>query len=531
MNKKICILLALLVCVLGGCKINENDEEKLPGDKFWYQGSAASVESFTLSIYSQFRDAMMMKSGVVMCAGDLRCAPVINTSSTTEKNPTKSNGWINCLRLNDLSSLRDNSATDSWYCGNIIDWSYFYTVIQSCNILIKEIEKVPNLSATEVSRYKAEAVFMRNLTYFYLVRLFKDVPYFTNAYNEAPLPRTDMVTVLTNCLVELQTLLDQDSSAQILPWSYMIVSKKGVRANRGSVLALMMHMNLWLVQFDSSQKTKYYQNVVKLGDQLINKNGGAYELLSLEQTSEIFKGGSAEGLFEIAQNISYNEVFNQSVVFSNCAVYSCFTGKSSPSFYYSNAFLRKIYPLEDEGIGGGGHAYEYAEETDGRATAWFTDVDAGNTSALGYNEVTKFMNVDTYSGSSVTSASGNQIIFRLADAILMYAEALVASGNASEALVQVNKIRTRANAVLFDESTALESEIYWERVRELIGEGFYFYDLVRTGKLYDASFAVFTDGSGCSERRSNFNQGSWTWPIAKKSLEHNPYMSYNAYWE
>ncbi|WP_287764272.1 MULTISPECIES: RagB/SusD family nutrient uptake outer membrane protein [Bacteroides] len=522
MNRKY-ILLMLFVFVLGGCQIKEDDDEKLPGDKFWNEGSIESVESFMLSIYSAFRDAIMMKSGMVLCAGDLRCAPVVNTESSTDYIPTVKNGWINCLKDNDIRTLRDNSADDSWYCGAIMDWSHFYKVIQSCNILEAEIGNVPGLTETDVVTYKAEAVFMRNLTYFFLVRLFGDVPYYTNAYNAKPLPRTDMVTVLKNCLSEMQTLIDME----VLPWTYTVKSKKGVRANRGGAIALMMHINLWLVQFDSGQANQYYRNVVALGNQLINNNGETYSLLPLESTNEIFKGGSAEGLFEVAQNIAYNEVFKQEAVFSNNVMYTCFSGKKSPTLYYSSTFLRKIYPLDGMTEGG---VWGFGEETDGRATAWFLDVDATNENR-DFNEVTKFKNVDTYSGSKVTSASGNQVIFRLADAILMYAEALYATGNSSEALIQVNKIRTRANAKLFDETMNLESEIYWERVRELIGEGFYFYDLVRTGKLCDRSYAEFSDGSGHYERRANFNLGCWTWPIAKKALGQNPYMSYNLYWE
>ena len=42
----------------------------------------------------------------------------------------------------------------------------------------------------------------------------------------------------------------------------------------------------------------------------------------------------------------------------------------------------------------------------------------------------------------------------------------------------------------------LDASIYWERVRELMGEGQYYYDLVRTMKITDASFAVYSDDSG-----------------------------------
>ncbi len=43
-----------------------------------------------------------------------------------------------------------------------------------------------------------------------MVRMFGDVPYYTEAYFANPLPRTDKSVVLKNCLVDLQTFLDND---------------------------------------------------------------------------------------------------------------------------------------------------------------------------------------------------------------------------------------------------------------------------------------------------------------------------------
>ena len=187
-----------------------------------------------------------------------------------------------------------------------MQWDVFYTAIQDANILLAEIDKVPGMDELKRSRFKAEAIFMRSLSYFFIVRAFGDVPYYTNAYNEAPLPRTNMVIVLQNCLADLQPLLDDDPGAEVLPWSYSSYSSKGIRASRGSVIALMMHINLWLVQFDAQNKEQYYRNVVSLGEEL-ERNNGAYSLLDINRSSVIFAGGSDEGLFEIAP-VSYTHL-------------------------------------------------------------------------------------------------------------------------------------------------------------------------------------------------------------------------------
>src|SRR5690606_10262115 len=160
---------------------------------------------------------------------------------------------------------------------------------------------VPGLSEQKVQSYRSEAIFMRNLTYFLMARVFGNIPYYTNAQNQVALPRSNMVDVLRNCLADLQAMVDADPDAQYIPWVQPAV-KAGIRPNRGAVLLLMMHINMWLVRFDAPRAPSYYQNTANLGRALTQDNGGAYYLLDLSRTRDIFRGGTAETLFEIVQN-------------------------------------------------------------------------------------------------------------------------------------------------------------------------------------------------------------------------------------
>ena len=88
------------------------------------------------------------------------------------------------------------------------------------------------------------------------------------------------------------------------------------------------------------------------------------------------------------------------------------------------------------------------------------------------------------------------IELRLADVILLYAEALNANGNASGALTELNKIRTRAGLA---NSTAtgqagIASAIADERRLELAFEGQRWFDLVRTGTV-DAEIGQTIDSN------------------------------------
>jgi tetratricopeptide (TPR) repeat protein len=506
-------------CILQGCKLDVDDDNKMPGDKFWNTGTPANAEAFVLSVYNCLRVATTT-NGFFLYSGDLRCAPVTNITS--------SNGVYHLLK-NDMKTYRSvydsKEEGTSRECGAIYNWEQMYAVIQSANLMIEEVGNVPGLSLEEQEGYKAECVFLRNLAYFFLVRLFGDVPYYTNAYSGNPLPKTSMTEVLENCLADLQAVIDNDPDHVALPWR-----KKagGLRANRGAALTLMMHVNMWLACFDSDNAVDYYREVKRLAEIDSWVDGPYYSLLPIELSTDIFKGNSNEGLFEIAQNITTGEVFATAHAWCTQVVYECLN-KTTPTYVYSLAFLQELYPFE---------------ETDKRKEYWFTSLFydlngdlAGSLDSKGITrsvEIVKMLNQDKakVDGSTITVANGgNYIVFRLADAILLYAEALDKLGETDKALQEVNRVRERAGATPFTSPDLLSTVIYWERVRELMGEGQYFYDLVRTGKLCDQDFSTFIDGSGYRERRANFLQGAWTWPIFKGALENNPNMSKNLYWE
>lgn len=500
----------IVSCLLSACDslLDVESDEKMDGSTFWTEGSLADMEAYVSGLYYFFRDATMKESAFIEFSGDIRCAPL------KAYNSSDMGRCVNFLTTNDLNGLRNKFSGDKdWRADGIMDWQTFYKVVQEANFLLENIKNVPNLDATDVERLKAEAIFMRCLCYFFLVRNFGDVPYYENAGNQESLPRTDMVIVLQSVRNNLQRLLDNDPDASILPWTYTSASKKAIRASRGSVLALLMHVNMWLAGFDKdTDPMVYYQSAADCGAELVDNNGGAYSLLPIEQSSTIFSGSSNEGIFEIAQNLNYgmDETFRNEAIFSNLVVYDCLN-KNNPEAYFDPEAIMKIYPSTTE---------------DDRVTYWF-DEDIYNTSETARREMVKFLNEDTNEDNVLTSNSGNQIIFRFADAVLLYAEALAELGtDDAKALELLNRIRSRAHAPeVMASGDNLKDAIYWERVRELIGEGQYFYDLVRTGKLCDRNYCFNPI------RRSDFNEGAWTWPISQSAFENNTYMSSNIYWE
>ncbi len=98
--------------------------------------------------------------------------------------------------------------------------------------------------------------------------------------------------------------------------------------------------------------------------------------------------------------------------------------------------------------------------------------------------LTKFMD-PTRSDPQVAYSSRDVFVIRLAEVYLILAEAYMQLGDQSNALLYLNKVRERAGV---DDATASDLTLDYildERARELAGEQLRWFDLKRTGKLYD----------------------------------------------
>jgi hypothetical protein len=90
-------------------------------------------------------------------------------------------------------------------------------------------------------------------------------------------------------------------------------------------------------------------------------------------------------------------------------------------------------------------------------------------------------------------------IYRLADVMLLRAEALTHKGRYQEALDIVNKVRSRVGYMVQaqladytgDITTGIEETVLKERQYELIGEGKRWFDMCRIGKIYDYTDAGY----------------------------------------
>lgn len=128
----------------------------------------------------------------------------------------------------------------------------------------------------------------------------------------------------------------------------------------------------------------------------------------------------------------------------------------------------------------------------------------------------------------IREKNSNIILMRLADIILLKAEALVELNRIPEAIVLVNQIRSRAGLTDLDQSlsqSAARLAVEKERQLELVLEAQRWFDLVRNGRMV-AVMSQHKDGNG-NLYISNVESYRNLWPIPQEQIDINSSLTQN----
>jgi hypothetical protein len=537
MKKIIICLLCVIIASQYGCKkfLDITPIDKVTGNN--YYKTVQDVESNITDMYGQLYDKYV-QTNTAGATGEFRSGEVVPSSSgsgarvvrqdisligghrnrvpnsgitpglvTIQVNGTRSDR----LLLNGVSGSDQGIANPTLF-GNLTRWGEYYKVIQSANILIVRLQEgIPALNEQQTKGYIAEAKFIRNFCYFTMVRLYGDVVYYTEAYQKDPLPRENMVSVIKKCIADLKP------SKNDLPATVTDPTNRGVRASKGAIIGLLMNMNMWNAGFDLPNKNGYYQETIDLGLELEATN--AFRLLTLQEWAVVTKGRSEESLFELFSTVNYT---NSTRPFALAPIGEAFIhfpyklpeydNRTSPAVFTAD-YMKKLYP----------------DVNDPRLSIWFEDPYNQNAETFQLKKFATNSPIDGGAGSQNALPDNTFLIQRYADALLLLAEAYAEiGGKDEEATKYLNIIRVRRGADSYpgkvETATNIKDAIFYERAKELMGEGTHYFDLVRTRRIMNRNF---TDNPLTSDK---FNRGGWTWPIDPVALTNNPLMTLNSYW-
>ena len=496
-------------------------DNKTVDDDYWQKKS--EVEAVVATAYAQLRDASAIRNMIVW--GDFRSDELVMSSTLPVSAAYKT-------ALSQIYSM--NIETENTFT----TWAPFYSAINYCNLVLEKAEAViaadPDYMQGDYDANKAQVLALRAFCYFYLTRIFHDIPVTPGAYlnSSADLnaPQVAPDTVLTMCINDLQ----EASKYAVSGSTYNDWRDKGY-LNQDGINALLADIYLWRASINRDASD--YQACVDYCDKIIKAKKEAYEL------SGAMRRGNQEKLdyYLSAYDDMYDDLFGQNGQNAEESIFELQFNSSS----VSNAGLDQMY-YRYNNASGNGYGYFKASSQFGSVSgagrsAWINDVDqrlyeyvydAGNSNVEQYG-IRKFVGLTSAGlnktvesdpkGSRVNSMNRNWVFYRLTDVMLMKAEALVqlynlggkAEGDTrneeafnicqfvnQRALSDANKTNASYTLKYSTYSSRMEELVLAERARELCFEGKRWFDLMRYNyrhtatpanlkkKLSDSDYAV-----------------------------------------
>jgi hypothetical protein len=327
----------------------------------------------------------------------------------------------------------------------------------------------------EVHQYRAEARFMRALSYWHGIDLFANIPLVTEAdgIGATPPPQATRDSVFNYAVNELLAIRDELPAAG--PSTYG-------RATPGAADMLLAELYLNAEVYTG---TAHWADALNAAEDVI---AGGYSLdPDYRRMFGADNNTSPELIFVAPQDGGHTQTWGGMtfLVHAGC-------GGSMTSGDYGIDYCWGGYRLKQQ-------AYRLFGATDRRAAYFWTDGQTDSVEAIGdfkYGVAApKFTNLVSTGGhgAQLGMVDTDFPVFRLGEAYLIYAEAVLRGGGGSQAqaLTYVNDLRERAYGDASGDITGAELTLDFilaERGRELLYETRRRTDLIRFGQFTGASY-------------------------------------------
>ncbi|MCD7963737.1 MAG: RagB/SusD family nutrient uptake outer membrane protein [Rikenellaceae bacterium] len=490
------IILIIGVCLMTSCSdwltVYPNNAQTT--DEFWTDKS--DVEGVLANGYVELRNAI----DYIFVWGEVRGPNFVFESTGS-----------NYSAMN-LMNIVDITPTNRY-----ASWGSMYNIIKMANSVIAYAPGVMDIDETFYEEEKnsliAEAIWIRSLAYFYLVRTFKEVPFVEEPYvkddEDYNIAKSTEYQILERILRDLENNIQYAKESFSEGEAYT----KG-RATKNSFNALMADIYLWrgwpgdyAKCIDKIENIEADPSVL-----LISSTAGTDERIET-WFSNFAEGNTVESIYEIQ--------------FSNPDQLNSF-----PTWFnVQNRFLSSSYAS----------SVIYDDPDDLRAPY-------SSSSSIGNGSIRKYIYIDWTGAVRSDESYQNFIIYRLADLYLMKAEALVMQGEVNYFTIvdeYINPIRERVEASRITAVPATQigmlELILEERIRELYAEGKSWFDILRIAKRNNWEYHSFlisqvekSDliGSGNTNviRAKLSDTFALYMPISQTEVEANALLEQNPYY-
>lgn len=412
--------------------------------------------------------------------------------------------------------------TQLWGEGNLFVAAMYYRVffqVMLANQFLRESTdaKLASRNSTqslvsEVHGYRAEARFLRALSYWHGIDLFGNIPLVTeqDSIGTTPPLQSTRQAVYDYVVGELNAVIPELPAPGAGEYG---------RADQGA--ARMLLAKLYMNSAVYTGTARYAEARAQLESLIAS---GAYTLdPNYLRMFSADNHTSPELIFAVPFDGQHTQTFGGMTFLTHASV----GGNMNAASYGLDGgwWGLRVRP----------EVYNLFTGADGRSAIFYTDGQSVDINSVGdfFSGVAapKFRNVTSTGqpGSSTSYADTDFPMFRLADAYLMYAEAVLrgGGGSAATALEYVNALRTRAWGDASGNITAAELDLDFilaERARELLWEGHRRTDLIRFGRFSDQGVWQWKGGVKAGQTTASFHN---LFPIPSSELAANPNLTQN----
>ena len=402
-------------------------------------------------------------------------------------------------------------------------WQVCYRAINVANGAIKHIPSISSMKEADINKYVAEAKFFRAFNYFYLVKLFGAIPFYTEPYESMDnlyLERTPVETIYA--------LIESDLQDAVNTLPAVKYTDNGNRITKFA--AAMMLTSVYMQQGKYAEALPYAKIVVDSPHSLTqNTNMGLESAYNQIRSTD----GLAESIYvyEFDNTISSGGwwptySFNSSAV-SVFNTYSIFERVYGPEDQFLNVYEKNDLRIQPQQF----FAWEYTNPNTG--ATWKSD------------KAGCWFYFDEQALLTTGIASQDKDIFRYAQTLLDAAECIAQStGVTTEAAGYLAQVKARAN---MEGKTASEiagdlvklskdefiQACWTERLREFPLEFKIWDDCLRT-KMFPV-ISTTTPGQvtwipligAQNAAGATFKESDLLWPISLNEMQRNPSLTQN----
>ena len=441
-------------------------------------------------------------------------------------------GWINDDGATSSQTAEFLAPTNSAYVFR--SWSGWYSVIARANLVIPYLDQV-KMTAERRNYYLGQVYFFKAFCYYNLILKWGDVPYIHEHTILDPIPKTPWVIVADSAIAMAER------AARLLPEADDAVHYNGGAVlhrsapSKGAAYTLMAYLYAWKAGAKYVSRPEYrdydeeecWKRAEKACSYVVD-SCRSYALAGSaeEMCTETLVGDSREGIFETVLKDRWLEsggLGEYPLLAKYFVRYPLVNGadawyQNAGAYVISAATVSKMYPGTDERRQAFFYRFDNGERTKDKNSAFlykWREAVLNTTPGKNYG---RFQNINQ-----------NKIWFRLADVILLRGECRARLGNDAGAIADINRIRERSGASLYAPSDYpgrdVRFAVFKEREKELLYEGFRWFDIIRNGYIREMLKGGYKTASN-----QDFVDGCMFLGVASLAFERNTLMRQNVYW-